>query len=77
MSRLLTPRPNIYTLEVGEWIVRRAIEHHVDFASKWAAIKPVFSKLNMTYEALRAKVRRAQFNDGLRRACPLSKPLDF
>ena len=52
--------------EVRERAVRLVFEHEREYASQWAAISSVATKLGMTPETLRKWVRRAETDEGLR-----------
>src|SRR5580698_2549276 len=60
------PRSNRYSPEVRERAVRVVAEHRDEYPSEWAAFTSISAKLGMTPEPLRASVRRAQIDEGVR-----------
>ena len=59
-------RQTRYPKEVRERAVRLVFEHEREYASQWAAISSVATKLGMTPETLRKWVRRAETDECLR-----------
>ena len=57
---------NRYSPEVRERAVRMVLEHAVDFASQWATIGSIASKIGCTGETLRKWMRQAERDKGLR-----------
>jgi transposase len=55
-----------YSKEVRERAVRMVFEHTGEYSSQWAAINSIASKIGCTRETLRAWVRRAERDKGLR-----------
>jgi transposase len=55
-----------YSPEVRERAVRLVFEHQGEYASQWAAIGSIASKIGCTPETLRKWVRRAERDQGLR-----------
>jgi len=59
-------RQTRYPAEVRERAVRMVFEHDDQYASQWAAISSIATKLGMTPKTLRKWVRRAEADQGLR-----------
>ena len=55
-----------YSPEVRERAVRMVFEHQFQYASQWAAIGSIASKIGCTAETLRKWVRRAERDQGIR-----------
>jgi transposase len=55
-----------YSQEVRERAVRMVLEHRGEYASEWAAIQSVASKIGCSAETLRNWVRRTQVDAGSR-----------
>ncbi len=55
-----------YSQEVRERSVRMVLEHRGEYASEWAAIQSVASKIGCSAETLRNWVRRTQVDTGSR-----------
>ncbi len=55
-----------YSPEVRARAVRMVLEHRGDYASQWAAIVSIASKIGCTGETLRKWVRQAERGQGLR-----------
>ena len=55
-----------YSPEVRERAVRMVLEHRGEYASEWAAIQSVASKIGCSAETLRNWVRRTQVDTGSR-----------
>ena len=55
-----------YSPEVRARAVRMVLEHRGDYASQWAAIGSIASKIGCTGETLRKWVRQAERDQGLR-----------
>jgi transposase len=55
-----------YSQEVRERAVRMVFEHGGEYASEWAAIQSMASKIGCSAETLRNWVRRAQVDTGSR-----------
>ncbi len=55
-----------YAPEVRERAVRLVFEHQGEYASQWAALSSIASKIGCTPETLRQWVRRAERDQGLR-----------
>ena len=55
-----------YSPEVRVRAVRMVLEHRGDYASQWAAIGSIASKIGCTGETLRKWVRQAERDQGLR-----------
>ncbi len=55
-----------YSPEVRERAVRMVHDHRADYASEWATIEAIASKLGCTSETLRRWVRQTQTDSGLR-----------
>ena len=55
-----------YSPEVRARAVRMVLEHRGDYASQWAAIASIASKIGCTVETLRRWVRQAERDQGLR-----------
>ena len=55
-----------YSPEVRARAVRMELEHRGDYASQWAAIGSIASKIGCTGETLRTWVRQAERDQGLR-----------
>jgi len=55
-----------YAPEVRERAVRMVLEHRGEYASEWAAIQSVASKIGCSAETLRNWVRRTQVDTGSR-----------
>jgi transposase len=55
-----------YSPEVRERVVRLVFEHESEYASQWAAIGSVASKIGCTPETLRKWMRRAERDQGRR-----------
>ena len=63
MTKKTTAR---YSPEVRARAVRMVLEHRGDYASQWAAIISIASKIGCTGETLRKWVRQAERDQGLR-----------
>ena len=59
-------RPSRYSSEVRERAVRMVVEHESEYASQWAAIRSIASKIGCTGETLRKWVRQTELNEGRR-----------
>lgn len=59
-------RTNKYSPEVRQRAVRMVLEHEKDYASQWAAIASISSKIGCTAETLRKWVRQAERDAGRR-----------
>ena len=59
-------RQTRYSPEVRERAVRMVLEHQGEYASQWAAISSIASKIGCTAETLRKWVRRSEVDQGLR-----------
>ena len=59
-------KSNRYSPEVRERAVRMLFEHKADYASEWAAMESIASKIGCTAETLRKWVRRAEVDSGER-----------
>jgi transposase len=57
---------NRFSPEVRQRAVRMVLEHGGDHASQWAAIGSIAGKIGCTAETLRAWVRQAERDRGLR-----------
>ncbi len=55
-----------YAPEVRERAVRLVLEHQGEYASQWAALGSIASKIGCTPETLRKCVRRAETDQGQR-----------
>ena len=55
-----------YSPEVRARAVRMVLEHRGDYASQWAAMNSIASKIGCTGETLRRWVRQAERDQGLR-----------
>jgi len=55
-----------YLPEVRERAVRLVFEHQGEYASQWAALTLIASKIGCMSESLRKGVRRAETDQGLR-----------
>ena len=55
-----------YSPEVRERAVRMVLEHRGEYASQWATIGSIASKIGCTGETLRKWVRQAESDKGLR-----------
>ena len=55
-----------YSPEVRERAVRLVFEHQGEYASQWAALTSIASKIGCTPETLRKWVRRAETDQGQR-----------
>ncbi len=55
-----------YSPEVRARAVRMVLEHQRDYASQWAAMNSIASKIGCTGETLRKWVRQAERDQGLR-----------
>lgn len=55
-----------YSPEVRERAVRMVFEHQAEYASQWAALGSIASKIGCTPETLRSWVRQAERDRGLR-----------
>lgn len=55
-----------YAPEVRERAVRMVFEHREDYASQWAAIESISSKIGCTAETLRRWVRQSEIDQGKR-----------
>ena len=58
---------NRYSAEVRERAVRLVQEHQSDYASEWAAMQSIATKIGWTGETLRTWVRHSERNEGKRR----------
>jgi len=59
-------RANRYSPEVRERAVRMVAEHQGEYASQWAAIASIASKIGCTAETLRKWVRQTERDTGQR-----------
>lgn len=59
-----TNKTSTFSPEVRERAVRMVLEHRGDYASEWAAISSIASKIGCTAETLRKWVRRAEPDRG-------------
>ncbi len=59
-------RPSRYSPEVRERAVRMVVEHESQYASQWAAIRSIATKIGCTGETLRKWVRQAERDEGRR-----------
>jgi transposase len=57
---------NKFSPEVRSRAVRMVFEHRGEYASEWAAIGSIASKIGCTAETLRSWVRQAERDQGLR-----------
>ena len=55
-----------YSQEVRERAVRMVFKHGAEYASEWAAIQSIATKIGCSAETLRDWVRRAQVDTGSR-----------
>ena len=55
-----------YSPEVRQRAVRMVFEHQGEYASQWAALGSIASKIGCTPETLRSWVRQAERDRGLR-----------
>ncbi len=55
-----------YSPEVRDRAIRMVVDHRGEYPSQWAAITSVASKLAMTPETLRHRVRQAKIDTGER-----------
>ena len=55
-----------YPQELKERAVRMVFEHTPEYSSQWAAMQSISAKLGMSAETLRAWVRQAERDAGLR-----------
>jgi transposase len=59
-------RPSRYSPEVRERAVRMVSEHEGEYASQWAAIGSIATKIGCTAETLRKWVRQVERDSGKR-----------
>jgi transposase len=59
-------RQTKYSPEVRARAVRMVVEHRGEYASEWAALSSVASKIGGTAETLRGWVRQAERDQGVR-----------
>ena len=59
-------KANRYAPEVRERAVRMVFEHENEYASQWAAVSSIASKIGCSPETLRSWVRRAETDQGRR-----------
>ena len=59
-------RANRYSPEVRERAVRLVQEHEREYASRWAALSSIASKIGCTPETLRSWVRQVERDQGQR-----------
>ena len=59
-------RPSRYSPEIRERAVRMVVEHESQYASQWAAIRSIASKIGCTGETLRKWVRQTERDEGHR-----------
>ena len=59
-------RTSRYSPEVKERAVRMVLDHQEEYASRWAAIKSIASKIGCSAEVLRKWVQQAETDQGLR-----------
>ncbi len=57
---------NKFSPEVRSRAIRMVFEHRGEYASEWAAIGSIASKIGCTAETLRSWVRQAERDQGLR-----------
>ena len=57
---------NRYSPEVRERAVRMVFEHEKEYASRWATLCSIASKIGCTPETLRSWVRRVEVDQGQR-----------
>jgi transposase len=55
-----------YSPEVRERAVRLVAEHRDEYASEWAAMQSIATKIGCTAETLRSWVRRSEVDEGRR-----------
>ena len=60
------PRKSPYAPELRVRAVRMVSEHRSEYASEWAAVTSIASKLGVHRETLRAWIRKDQRDHGLR-----------
>jgi len=59
-------RPSKYSPEVRERAVRMVFEHQEEHGSQWGSIRSIASKIGCSPETLRAWVRQAERDQGVR-----------
>ena len=59
-------RTNKYSPEVRQRAVRMVLKHEKDYASQWAEIASISSKIGCTAETLRRWIRQAERDSGSR-----------
>jgi transposase-like protein len=59
-----TKTTNHYSAEIRERAVRMVREHQNEYASEWAAIQSIASKMGCTAETLRRWIRQSQKTNG-------------